>query len=192
METNRLKSRENIAKHWNLSQTDQRVQYLHCHAWAWSFSHYPSHGNTDSSEHTAHKLITAYCSPCCCKLKANIQDLIFPINSILHKYKETSHLQIHCNKFYLIVINSVLIDTLYESLYHSLNIKCILLKEFLRNSIIYTYYKAKSFAASVCLSAREELEKYCTYFHGVFTNRVILPKNSDLWSVKDLCELVGI
>ena len=36
---------------------------------------------------------------------------------------------------------------------------------------IYTYYKTKSSAASVCLSARQKLKNYCTDFHGVFTNR---------------------
>ena len=35
----------------------------------------------------------------------------------------------------------------------------------------YTYYKTKSSATSVCLSAHDKLENYCTDFHAVFTNR---------------------
>ena len=62
--------------------------------------------------------------------------------------------------------------------------------------IIYTYYKTKSSAASVCLSVclRAKNSKPTTRIFMGFQpiDRVIHPENSGIYFVKVLCELVGI
>ena len=54
--------------------------------------------------------------------------------------------------------------------------------------IIYTYYKTKSSAASVCLLTKNSKTTARIFLRFSPIDRVILPENTVIWFVKVLCE----